>query len=83
MGKLLPFYLQANYDDYLDRCTSCFNVSSYDGSEFGVLLTVFSGNCFYVMLHAIFPSIAHVHNPFSSQVTMTGGRLIGFAVGWV
>jgi NCS1 family nucleobase:cation symporter-1 len=35
------------------------------------------------MLHAIFPSIAHVHNPFSSQVTMTGGRLIGFAVGWV
>ena len=35
------------------------------------------------MLHAIFPSIAHVHNPFSSQVTMTGGRLIGFACGWV
>ncbi|KAH8745432.1 permease for cytosine/purines, uracil, thiamine, allantoin-domain-containing protein [Hyaloscypha finlandica] len=45
--------------------------------------SVSTGNCFYVMLHAIFPSIAHVHNPFSSQVTMTGGRLIGFACGWV
>ncbi|KAF8851244.1 hypothetical protein BDZ45DRAFT_730997 [Acephala macrosclerotiorum] len=44
---------------------------------------VSTGNCFYVMLHAIFPSIAHVHNPFSSQVTIIGGCLIGFAVGWV
>ena len=35
------------------------------------------------MLHAIFPSIAHVHNPFSSDVSMTGGKLIGFTLGWV
>ncbi|CZR68190.1 related to uracil permease [Phialocephala subalpina] len=47
------------------------------------IMTIIWGNCFYVMLHAIFPSIAHVHNPFSSQVTMIGGRLIGFSVGWV
>jgi cytosine/uracil/thiamine/allantoin permease len=83
MGKLFPIYLQANYDHYLDWCASSFYVSSSDEYLFGVVLNVFSGNCFYVMLHAIFPSIAHVHNPFSSQVTMTGGRLIGFAVGWV
>jgi len=42
-----------------------------------------SGNCVYVTLHAIFPSIAHVHDPFSSDVTMTGGRLIGFSIGWL
>ncbi|KAH6675872.1 permease for cytosine/purines, uracil, thiamine, allantoin-domain-containing protein [Halenospora varia] len=35
------------------------------------------------MLHAIFPGIARVHSPFSKDVTMTGGRLIGFACGWV
>lgn len=35
------------------------------------------------MLHAMFPSIANVHNPFSSDVTMTGGRLIGFTLGWL
>lgn len=44
---------------------------------------VTTGNCIYVMLHAIFPSIAHVHNPFSKDVTMTGGRLIAYSVGWV
>jgi NCS1 family nucleobase:cation symporter-1 len=35
------------------------------------------------MLHAIFPSIANVPNPFPKDVTMTGGRLIGFALAWV
>ncbi|CAK7227148.1 hypothetical protein SBRCBS47491_006471 [Sporothrix bragantina] len=44
---------------------------------------VTTGNCIYVMLHAIFPSIAHVPNPFPSTVTMTGGRLIGYALGWL
>lgn len=44
---------------------------------------VTAGNSIYVMLHAIFPSIADVPNPFSSDVTMTGGRLIGFVIGWI
>ena len=35
------------------------------------------------MLHAIFPGIAHVGNPFPSTVTMTGGRLIGYSLGWL
>ena len=35
------------------------------------------------MLHAIFPSIARVPNPFPSDVTMTGGRLIGYSLGWL
>ena len=35
------------------------------------------------MLHAIFPSIARVPNPFSADVTMTGGRLIGYSVAWL
>ncbi|CAM1501695.1 Fc.00g036790.m01.CDS01 [Cosmosporella sp. VM-42] len=43
---------------------------------------VTAGNSIYVMLHAIFPSIAHVPNPFRKDVTMTGGRLIGYVVGW-
>jgi NCS1 family nucleobase:cation symporter-1 len=41
------------------------------------------GNCFYVALHAIFPSIANVPNPFGPDVTMTGGRLIGFVLSWL
>ncbi|KAF7554427.1 hypothetical protein G7Z17_g2889 [Cylindrodendrum hubeiense] len=44
---------------------------------------VTAGNSIYVMLHAIFPSIAHVPNPFSADVTMTGGRMIGFVLGWL
>lgn len=35
------------------------------------------------MLHAIFPSIAKVPNPFGPDVTMTGGRLIGFVIAWI
>jgi cytosine/uracil/thiamine/allantoin permease len=35
------------------------------------------------MLHAIFPSIKNLPNPFGPDVTMTGGRLIGFVIGWV
>ena len=27
--------------------------------------------------------IAKVHDPFSSDVTMTGGTLIGFSIAWV
>lgn len=44
---------------------------------------VYSGNCFYVMLHAIFPSISHIPNPFPGDVTMTSGRLIGFVLAWI
>ncbi|KAH8675947.1 permease for cytosine/purines, uracil, thiamine, allantoin-domain-containing protein [Xylariales sp. PMI_506] len=44
---------------------------------------VTAGNSIYVMLHAIFPTIANVPNPFSSDVTMIGGRLIGFNIGWI
>jgi NCS1 family nucleobase:cation symporter-1 len=44
---------------------------------------VTAGNSIYVMLHAIFPSIAQVPNPFSSDVTMTGGRMVGFVIGWL
>lgn len=44
---------------------------------------VSGGNSFYVMLHAIIPSIADVPNPFSADVTMTGGRLIGFSLQWL
>lgn len=44
---------------------------------------VTAGNSIYVMLHAIFPTIANVPNPFPSDVTMTGGRLIGYTIGWL
>ncbi|KAL6416165.1 putative uracil permease protein [Ilyonectria robusta] len=44
---------------------------------------VTAGNSIYVMLHAIFPSIAHVPNPFPADVTMTGGRMIGYVIGWL
>lgn len=81
VGKLFPTHLPSDHDYYLDRCSVCIYVSISRPNR--DLFLQFRGNCFYVMLHAIFPSIAHVHNPFSSQVTMTGGRLIGFACGWV
>jgi NCS1 family nucleobase:cation symporter-1 len=35
------------------------------------------------MLHAIFPSIAHIPNVFPSDVTMHTGRLIGFILAWI
>ncbi|KAF2793927.1 NCS1 nucleoside transporter family [Melanomma pulvis-pyrius CBS 109.77] len=44
---------------------------------------VTTGNCFYVMLHAIFPSIAHIPNVFPKDVTMHTGRLIGFILAWI
>ncbi|KAF2493422.1 hypothetical protein BU16DRAFT_551281 [Lophium mytilinum] len=44
---------------------------------------VTTGNCIYVMLHAIFPSIAHVHNVFPADVAMTSGMLIAFGVAWI
>lgn len=44
---------------------------------------VTGGNSVYVMLHAIFPSIADVPNPFPKDVTMTGGRMIGFTIAWL
>ncbi|KAF4634403.1 hypothetical protein G7Y89_g3709 [Cudoniella acicularis] len=53
-------------------------------------ISVIAGLCgvqgvtaFYVMLHAIFPSIANVPNPFGPEVTMAGGRLIGFVIAWL
>lgn len=44
---------------------------------------VLTGNAVYVMLHAIIPQIANIPNPFPSDVTVTGGRLVGFAIGWM
>lgn len=35
------------------------------------------------MLHAIFPGIARVPNPFPATVSITGGRLIGYSIGWI
>lgn len=44
---------------------------------------VTAGGCFYVALHAIFPGIAAVGPAlFGPDVTMTGGRLIGFVIAW-
>ncbi|KAG7718459.1 hypothetical protein KL949_002688 [Ogataea haglerorum] len=42
-----------------------------------------TGNCIYVMLYALTPKMAQIHNPFSSDYSITGGRLVGFAIGWV
>jgi nucleobase:cation symporter-1, NCS1 family len=44
---------------------------------------VTTGNSVYVMLHAIIPQMAHIPNPFPSDVTMTGGRMVGFVIGWL
>lgn len=44
---------------------------------------VSGGNSVYVMLHAIFPGIADIPNPFPRDTTMTGGRMIGFVICWI
>ncbi|KAL6248825.1 hypothetical protein RBB50_003888 [Rhinocladiella similis] len=42
-----------------------------------------TGNCIYTMILSWTKGISKVHDPFGSDVTMTGGRLIGFAIAWV
>ncbi|KIW45449.1 uncharacterized protein PV06_03841 [Exophiala oligosperma] len=41
------------------------------------------GQCVYVMLHAIFPSIAHVKNTMGTGSALTSAGMIGFAVFWL
>ncbi|KAI1609774.1 permease for cytosine/purines, uracil, thiamine, allantoin-domain-containing protein [Exophiala viscosa] len=42
-----------------------------------------TGNCFYTMILAWTEGISKVHDPFSKEVSMTGGRLIGFSIAWL
>jgi NCS1 family nucleobase:cation symporter-1 len=41
------------------------------------------GQCVYVMLHAIFPSIARIPNSMGSGSALTTGGMIGFVIFWV
>lgn len=41
------------------------------------------GQCVYVMLHAIFPSIASIPNHMDSEDALTSAGMIGMAVFWV
>jgi nucleobase:cation symporter-1, NCS1 family len=41
------------------------------------------GQCVYVMLHAIFPSIATIPNTMGSGSALTTGGMIGFVVFWI
>ncbi|KKY20788.1 putative uridine permease [Phaeomoniella chlamydospora] len=40
------------------------------------------GQCVYVMLHAIFPSIARIPNTMGSGSALTSGGMIGFFIFW-
>lgn len=41
------------------------------------------GQCVYVMLHAIFPSIAHIKNTMGTGSALTSAGMIGFGVFWL
>ncbi|RMZ86013.1 hypothetical protein DV737_g184, partial [Chaetothyriales sp. CBS 132003] len=41
------------------------------------------GQCVYVMLHSIFPSIANLPNVMGSGSALTSGGMIGFVIFWI